>query len=139
MNSRAKGVRGELQVAHLFQKYGYHAERGQQHDGRSGHADVVGVPGLWIEVKRSESLNIDDAIAQAERDNSAIPDDDLLPMVIHRKNRCEWMVTMRVFDFLFMCGCLPFQTTTPTDGLVTMRFDEWIHVFIDYEQNRRQK
>ena len=44
INSRRKGKNGELQVAHLFQAAGYKAERGCQHDGLSGHADVIGVP-----------------------------------------------------------------------------------------------
>ena len=137
MNSRDKGVRGELQVAHLFQEYGFKAERGQQHDGRTGHADVVGVPGIWIEVKRNEHLKIEDAIQQAERDSAAMEEDDLLPVVIHRKNREPWNVTMRLFDLLFMCGTMPFESIE-TEGLVTMKFDEWIKVFLEYNERREK-
>lgn len=133
INSREKGKRGELSVAHLFQEYGFKAERGQQHDGRSGHADVVGVPRLWIEVKRKEDLNIDEAILQAERDSRALDIEDLLPVVIHRKNLEKWKVTMRLFDLLYMCGAMPFQADE-TEGLVTMRFDEWIKVFLEYNE-----
>lgn len=134
INSREKGKRGELSVAHLFQEYGFKAERGQQHDGRSGHADVVGVPRLWIEVKRNETLNIDEAMKQAERDCLALDDDDVIPVVIHRKNLEKWKVTMRLFNLLFMCGTMPFSTTMNDEGLVTMRFDEWIDVFLDYNE-----
>jgi len=139
MNSRAKGVRGELQVAHLFQKSGYKAERGQQHDGRSGHADVVGVPYIWIEVKRDQDLNVLKAIEQAERDSAGYYErtrEDLLPVVIHRKNREEWKCTMRLLDLLSLSGSMPFAVAVPTDGLVTMTWSDWIRVYMAYETER---
>ena len=51
MNSRTKGKRGELEVAHLLKKYGYDARRGQQFAGINGDADVVGLPGIHLEIK----------------------------------------------------------------------------------------
>ena len=140
MNSRAKGVRGELEVAHLFQKYGYKAERGVQHDGRSGHADVEGVPCIWIEVKRDEDLNLEEAMLQAERDNRArrlSTGEELLPVVIHKKNRRPWNATMRLGDLLDMCGVQPFETVVPDNGKVTMLFDDWVKVYIAFEEDRR--
>ena len=138
MNSRAKGVRGELAVAHLFQKYGYKAERGQQHDGMSGHADVVGVPYLWIEAKWREELNLEQAMQQAERDCSELrrQGEDSLPVVVHKKNRQKWSVTMRLYDLISMTGAAPFSSLVPTDGLVTMDWDDWIRVYMAYEQER---
>jgi hypothetical protein len=64
MNSRNKGKRGELEAAHLLQKYGYDARRGQQFAGINGDADVVGLPGIHLEVKRVEKLNIENAVEQ---------------------------------------------------------------------------
>lgn len=139
MNSRAKGVRGELAVAHLFQKYGYRAERGQQHDGMSGHADVVGVPYIWIEVKWRDELNLLDAMEQAERDNNARYEreqEEALPVVIHKRNRQKWQVTMRLLDLVYLTGAAPFTVTIPTDGLVTMDWEDWIKVYMAYEQER---
>jgi len=139
MNSRAKGVRGELQVAHLFKSFGYQAERGCQHDGMTGHADVVGVPHLWLEVKRNEQLNVHEAMNQADRDNIGYfqrTGEDLLSVVIHRKNNQTWKCTMRLIDFLAMCGCTPFSTDVPVDGLVTMEWEEWIKVYMAYENER---
>lgn len=68
MNSRTKGAIGEREVASMLREYGYKARRGQQYSGANGDADVVGLPGIHIEVKRREKLNIYDAIDQAKRD-----------------------------------------------------------------------
>ena len=66
--------------------------RGQQYCGANGDADVVGLPGIHIECKRVERLNLYDAVDQAKHD--AKPDE--LPAVFHRKNHCEWLVTMPI-------------------------------------------
>ena len=60
MNSRRKGKRGELCVAHfLKENFGLNARRGQQYCGANGDADVVGgFPNTHCEVKFVESLNI---------------------------------------------------------------------------------
>lgn len=97
MNSRSKGATGEREVASTLRGYGYKkARRGQQYSGANGDADVVGLPGIHIEVKRRERLNIYDAIDQAKRDRK--PDE--LPAVFHRKNHCEWLVTMTLEDWI---------------------------------------
>lgn len=97
MNSRAKGKRAEIEVARILRDtYGWKdARRGQQYSGISGDADVVGLPGIHLEVKRREALNIYDAIAQAVRDAK-----DSIPAVFHRKNNAEWLVTMRLDDWM---------------------------------------
>lgn len=71
INSREKGKRGELEVVRPLKKYGWQeARRTAQHCGNNpeGAADVVGLPGIHIEVKRVEHLNIDDAMEQSRRD-----------------------------------------------------------------------
>lgn len=98
MNSRDKGKRGELDAAKLLKKHGYDARRGQQFSGANGDADVVGLPGIHIEVKRVEKLNIDNALDQAIRDKRAAE----IPIVLHRKNRSVWKVTMRFEDWIAM-------------------------------------
>lgn len=90
MNSRSKGKRGELEFASLCRANGYSARRGQQYCGTSGDADVVGLPGVHIEVKRNERLNLYDAISQSCRDAR----EGELPIVAHRKNNCNWLVSM---------------------------------------------
>lgn len=94
-NSKQKGKRGELEVANMLKKYGYDARRGQQYSGANGDADVVGLPGVHIEVKRVEALNIDKAMEQSKRDARGE-----IPAVFHRKNGKEWKATVRLEDFI---------------------------------------
>lgn len=100
MNSRQKGARGERELAEKLREYGYEVRRGQQYSGANGDADVVGVPGLHIECKRVEKLNLDDALAQSARDAR----EGETPVVMHRKNRTEWKVTMLLDDFMRIWG-----------------------------------
>ena len=95
MNSRNKGANGERELARKLSEYGYECRRGVQYKGGPMSPDVVGLPGIHIECKRVEHLNLYDAIAQAVRD--AWLD---LPAVFHRKNNCEWLVTMRLEDWI---------------------------------------
>lgn len=90
MNSREKGKRGELELARVLRSLGYDCRRGQQYSGANGDADVVGLPGIHIECKRVERLNLTEAMKQARRD--ALPGE--FPVVFHRRNDEPWMVTM---------------------------------------------
>ena len=96
MNSKKKGAAGERELANKLKEYGYDCRRGQQYCGANGDADVVGLPGIHIECKRVERLNVYDAISQAVSDAKK----DESPAVFHRKNNCEWLVTMRIDDFM---------------------------------------
>lgn len=96
MNSRQKGAAGERELANLLKEYGYDTRRGQQYSGINGDADVVGIPGLHIECKRVEKLNLDAALEQSKRDAR----ESEMPVVIHRKNRQEWKVTLSLKDFI---------------------------------------
>lgn len=96
MNSKQKGASGERELARKLKEYGYDCRRGQQYCGANGDADVVGLPKIHIECKRVERLNLYDAMAQAKHD--AKPDE--IPAVFHRKNHCEWLVTLTLDDFI---------------------------------------
>ena len=106
VNSRQKGASYERHVAGLFKNEGYEARRGQQFCGLNGDADVVGVPGIHIECKAVERLNIYDALDQARRDARQ----GELPVVIHKKNYCR--------------------------DLVTMSFEDWISIYKEWEASR---
>ena len=95
MNSRQKGAAGERELAKKLREYGYECRRGQQYCGANGDADVIGLPGIHIECKRVERLNIDDAMLQAIRDRR----EGEFPAVFHRKNNGKWMVTMLLDDW----------------------------------------
>lgn len=96
MNSRQKGKRGELELSHKLQEYGYETRRGQQYCGANGDADVVGLPNIHIECKRVQNLNLYNAIKQAQNDANSTE----LPAVFHRKDRQEWLVTMTLEDWM---------------------------------------
>lgn len=87
---REKGKRGERELAGILREHGFDSRRGQQYSGINGDADVVGLPGIHVEVKRVERLSISEAMKQSQRD--ARPGE--LPAVFHRRNREEWLVTM---------------------------------------------
>lgn len=99
-NSREKGKRGEREIASILKSYGYDCRRGQQYCGANGDADVVGLPGVHIEVKRTEKLNLYAAIEQAKRDAR----DGEVPVVFHRKNGCEWIACVPITGFMKVYG-----------------------------------
>lgn len=96
VNSRAKGAAAERELAKIFREYGYETRRGQQYCGANGDADVVGLPGIHIESKRVEKLNLDLAYNQSCRDAR----ENEIPIVAHRKNRGKWMVTMSLEEWI---------------------------------------
>ena len=97
--SRDKGKRGESELVRLIKANGYEARRTAQYCGKTGEAaDVIGLPGIFIECKRVENLNINNAMAQATHDAEAAGRGDL-PVVFHRKNNCPWLVTCLAGDW----------------------------------------
>ena len=98
INSRQKGARGERELSHKLNEYGYECRRGQQYSGSNGDADVVGLPGIHIECKRVESLNVEKALQQSISDAR----EKEIPVVMHRKNGEQWKVTMTLDDWMQM-------------------------------------
>lgn len=101
INSRAKGARFERLLASRFREYGYKdARRTAQYCGNTGDAsDVVGLPGIHIEAKACERMQLYEWMAQAKRDAKA-GGENRLPAVFHKKNNCEILVTMELDDFM---------------------------------------
>ena len=95
INSKAKGAKGERELAGKLKEHGYNCRRGQQYNGLEGE-DVVGLDYIHIEVKRVQALNLDEAMEQAKRDSS----EEQLPAVFHRKNNKKWKVTMELEDWI---------------------------------------
>lgn len=94
--SRDKGKRGEQELAGKLREYGYNCRRGQQYAGANGDADVVGLPGIHIECKRVERLDLYGAVQQAHSDSRLAE----IPVVMHRRNNCNWLVTMELEDWM---------------------------------------
>lgn len=98
VNSKQKGARFERALASRFREYGYEARRTAQYCGNSGEAaDVIGLPGLHIEAKHQERMQLYDWMAQAKRDSAGT---GRLPAVFHKKNNAEILVTMELDDFM---------------------------------------
>ncbi len=96
---REKGKSGEREVAALLRAHGFvDAHRTAQNCGRSGDAaDVVGIDGMHLEVKRCETTKIHDWMAQAVRDASGT---GKMPVVLHRRNKGKWLATLSMESFL---------------------------------------
>lgn len=97
---RDKGKRGEREVAEICRDFGFPATRTAQHCGKTaGKADVEGVPGLHLEVKRTETLRPWDYMDQALRDALAAGRGEM-PTVVWRKNEHDWLALLRFTDLL---------------------------------------
>lgn len=96
-SSQRKGAEGERELAALLRDYGYDLKRGGSLS--FGEVpDLVGLPGVHIEVKRVERLNVPQAMGQAIRDSERFQDG--VPTLFHRRNREPWLVTMRLEDWV---------------------------------------
>lgn len=111
--SRNKGKLGEREFAQLCQEHGFDVRRTAQCRGNTGQAgDVEGLPGVHVEVKRTERLNLAAAYAQSVNDAKVGGNGDV-PIVAHRSSRQPWLVTMSAEDWLRMYG--KSQTRRPGD------------------------
>lgn len=95
---RERGKRGELEVARITNEELdiEDARRGQQYAGGPDSPDVIGLPGFHLEVKRVETLRLNDSIEQSENDAA----DDEVPCVVFRKNGQPWRIILPYRDFL---------------------------------------
>lgn len=95
--SQRKGADGERELVSVLNGYGYRVERGGS-ETFGTVPDITGLPGVHVEVKRTEKLNIQEAMEQAVRDSERF--DDGVPTVFHRKNRRGWLVTMQLDNWI---------------------------------------
>ena len=96
-SQQRKGADGERELVEILKQHGYSVERG----GSLSFGeipDITGLPGIHIEVKRVERLNVSEAMKQAVRDSEFFRDG--FPTLFHRRNREPWLVTMRLDDWI---------------------------------------
>ena len=98
MDSREKGKRGERELAGVLRSYGYDTRRGVQYKGGPESPDVAGLPGVHIECKRVERLNVYDSLDQSVRDAG----EDEIPVVMSRRNHSRWIAHVYLDDFMEM-------------------------------------
>ena len=97
LSSQIKGANGERELVSLLKSHGYNVERGGSLTYGT-KPDIEGLPGIHIECKRVEKLDISKAMEQAQRDSLKFKDG--APTVFHRKNYGDWLVTMRFEDWI---------------------------------------
>ena len=97
VNSKQKGARFERNLATILKsEYGYDCRRGQQYCGANGDADVIGLPGIHIEAKHQERMQLYDWVSQAKKDAR----EGEIPAVFHKKNNAEILVTLTLDGFM---------------------------------------
>ena len=97
--SQKKGADGERELVEHLRRAGYSVSWGGNRT-YGAVPDASGLPGVHIECKRVERLNVPEAMAQAVRDAERFQDG--VPTVFHRRNRSGWLVTQRLEDWMEM-------------------------------------
>ena len=95
LRSRNKGKRGEREAAAEIRRlFHIEARRGRQFCGSNDSPDVVtDILGVHFEVKRRETLRLNDALAQTAQDAG-----EKIPVVLYRQNRKPWLAIVRLDD-----------------------------------------
>jgi len=103
---RSKGARGERELARelvrVLNEGGTKNNvapgsiyRSVQHAGKEGAGDVLGVAGVHIESKRTESLSVYKAMEQAVDDCG-----NDIPIVCHKRNLQVWLCICELHDLV---------------------------------------
>lgn len=132
INSRSKGQRGEREVRDILQKvvdevaaekkmlWAPEVKRNLMQSMEGGH-DLVGIPGLSVEVKFCEHPQVDkwweQTLQQAERVNG-------IPVLIYRKTHAKWQVVM--------LGGLPLadEHLRCRVTIALSAFLDWLHAYL---------
>lgn len=92
---REKGKRGERELAAELNKlFRTECRRRQQYNGTAGDDDVAGLPGVFVESKFVEKLNVRQAVERAVSDCPS----EMVPVVCHKASRKPWLVTLQLDD-----------------------------------------
>jgi len=96
MRSKRKGKTGELELAAEIRRlFNVEARRGRQFHGGPGSPDVVAdISKVHIECKRTEKLNLYEAMEQAAGEAG----EGEIPLVCHRRSRQKWLAVCYLDD-----------------------------------------
>ena len=107
MNAKRKGNQAERELLRILQEYGVDAHRNdQRYVGGIDNPDIsvrMGPVSVHVECKRVERLQLAAALRQAHRDANG----HALPVVVHRRSREPWIVSMELTDLLEVLGYAP--------------------------------
>lgn len=98
INSRQKGKRGERMWRDELRAQGFTARRGQQYAGGTDSPDVIcdELAFIHFECKFTQAINLEKVMReQATKDAG----DKKMPVIAHKKNNSNWLVTLRSEDF----------------------------------------
>lgn len=120
---REKGKRGERAAAKaLSEVTGLEARRGVQYQGGEDSPDIlVQVPGIHWEVKWVERESVRAWMEQAAEEAG-----DQAPVVLHKRSRGEWLVTLQLEDLMLISRLLvsavgEISTALPPAGAIDRR------------------
>lgn len=95
--SRTKGGVGEREVVKLAKAAGFpDAERTSNGRHQRTRGDIAGVPGMSIEVKRTEQIRFREWVAQVEESAGGV----LIPVIAHRQNNMGWWAMLPLDELL---------------------------------------
>lgn len=139
INPKTKGVSGERDAIELLSSWAYLAghlltiERNLE-QVRKGGSDLIGIPGMDVEVKRVEADGInqwwDQCCKAADKQGTH-------PLLMHRKNRHPWRFRTRVYVALYgeqSSGVIPMVVDF---GLADAKV--WFQSFLHYKLGPVQK
>jgi len=111
--SKDKGGRGEREIVAIFKAAGFEEAARTPYSGANKNfpGDVMGPPGLHLEVKRQENTRFYEWMKQAEADRKP----GRMPLVLHRKNNGEWMVFCRLDHFIQLYKKATGRRSAPED------------------------
>ena len=116
--SREKGKRGEREVSRIlrtwFPEHSESIHRGWQARDGADAADVEGLPGLWVEVKRMAKCNLRAALKQAQADAPL----SRIPIAVTRDDGGPWLATLELEQLceLIRYGRLAVKLRDEKDG-----------------------
>ncbi|MCD8342929.1 MAG: hypothetical protein LUC19_00885 [Oscillospiraceae bacterium] len=102
-SSQKKGRKAELELAGILRGYGFEAVRAAEPLNFGNVPDLVGLPNIHIECKRCEQQRLAEWVAQAVADSEKFCDG--APTIFHRRNRGEWLASMRLVDWVELYKC----------------------------------
>lgn len=124
--SREKGAEYERKIVKKLREAGFVSAKRNLSQSRTAKAegpDIVGVPGVWLELCHAKEAYPEKKHAQAVADADAWLGDRGRPVVVWRRNGfLKDQVTVSAKDLFALCFLVP------NDTLVTMDFDAFVEI-----------
>lgn len=108
--SREKGKVGEREAAKCLSKFlGIPITRTQQYSGAAGDADLTGLKGVHIEVKRRNRTRVNEWMEATLEDKKHSD----VPLIVHRIDGGQWLATLPVKYLYPLAKCITYAKDGP--------------------------